>query len=103
MNDELNAIVFHSSFIIHRSSLPSEVSPKMFCPQCGQQQANEVRFCSRCGFPLAGVNELLLRGGQLPVLAGPGAGASAPGESPQRTGVRQGVATTVSAMLLIPS
>lgn len=36
----------------------------MFCPQCGQQQVSgEVRFCSRCGFPLDGVSELLARGG----------------------------------------
>ena len=32
----------------------------MYCPQCGQQQlANEMRFCSRCGFNLGVVNELI--------------------------------------------
>jgi hypothetical protein len=32
----------------------------MFCPKCNQQQlSNDVRFCSRCGFPLDVVAELL--------------------------------------------
>jgi MFS family permease len=36
----------------------------MFCPQCGQQQnSNTVRFCSRCGFALDTVSELLTDGG----------------------------------------
>lgn len=39
----------------------------MFCPRCSQQQqlSDTVRFCSRCGFPLNGVAELLASGGQL--------------------------------------
>jgi hypothetical protein len=32
----------------------------MYCPKCSQQQVSEdVRFCSRCGFPLAPVARLL--------------------------------------------
>jgi hypothetical protein len=32
----------------------------MYCPQCSQQQVSEeMRFCSRCGFPLTGVRELI--------------------------------------------
>ena|SRR5688572_27935341 len=32
----------------------------MFCPQCGHQQiSNETRFCSRCGFSLSFVIEML--------------------------------------------
>lgn len=32
----------------------------MYCPKCSQQQASdEVRFCSRCGFQLGAVKELL--------------------------------------------
>jgi hypothetical protein len=32
----------------------------MYCPKCSQQQvSNEVRFCSRCGFLLSGVRELM--------------------------------------------
>ena len=33
----------------------------MYCPQCSQQQiSDEMRFCSRCGFPLASVKEAML-------------------------------------------
>src|SRR4028119_1734357 len=38
----------------------------MFCPKCSQQQvSDEVRFCSRCGFQLGVVAELLSTGGIL--------------------------------------
>ena len=42
----------------------------MHCPQCGQQQiSEEIKFCSRCGFPLGLVSELIFYGGTLPQLA----------------------------------
>ena len=42
----------------------------MFCPRCGQQQVSEeIKFCSRCGFPLGLVSEILAHGGFLPQLA----------------------------------
>jgi hypothetical protein len=42
----------------------------MHCPRCGQQQASEeIKFCSRCGFPLGLVSELISHGGFLPQLA----------------------------------
>ena len=42
----------------------------MHCPRCGQQQASEqTKFCSRCGFQLGLVGELLENGGFLPQLA----------------------------------
>lgn len=42
----------------------------MFCPNCGQQQvSSNLRFCSRCGFPLGLVSEVLAHGGSLPQLA----------------------------------
>ncbi len=42
----------------------------MFCPNCGQQQVSqEIKFCSRCGFPLGLVAEILAHGGFLPQLA----------------------------------
>jgi len=38
----------------------------MYCPKCSQQQiTEEMRFCSRCGFPLEGVKELIVTGGVL--------------------------------------
>jgi len=42
----------------------------MHCPRCGQQQiSEETRFCSKCGFQLGLVSELLIHGGNLPQLA----------------------------------
>ena len=42
----------------------------MHCPRCGQLQvSSETKFCSRCGFQLAIVSELLQHGGTLPQLA----------------------------------
>lgn len=42
----------------------------MHCPRCGQQQVTEeIKYCSRCGFPLGLVLEILLHGGSLPQLA----------------------------------
>lgn len=42
----------------------------MHCPNCGQQQVSEqMKFCSRCGFPLGLVSEILANGGFLPQLA----------------------------------
>jgi hypothetical protein len=42
----------------------------MHCPSCGQQQvSNEIKFCSRCGFSMGMVSEILAHGGFLPQLA----------------------------------
>jgi len=42
----------------------------MHCPRCGQEQVSaETKFCSRCGFPLGLVSEVLSHGGFLPQLA----------------------------------
>jgi len=39
----------------------------MHCPKCGYQQSgNEVKYCSRCGFYLGMVAELLMMDGTLP-------------------------------------
>jgi len=41
----------------------------MFCPKCSQSQpADEMRFCSRCGFPLETVSTLVRHEGVLPQL-----------------------------------
>ncbi len=42
----------------------------MHCPRCGQQQiSSETKFCSKCGFQLELVAELINHGGVLPQLA----------------------------------
>jgi len=39
----------------------------MFCPKCSQSQSSEeVRYCSRCGFPLEAVALLITHDGNLP-------------------------------------
>ena len=70
----------------------------MHCPHCGQQQVSEVvRFCSRCGFPLEGVMQLLNTGGLLPTYS---SGPRQP--SPRRKGVRQGGLLLVLGILIVP-
>lgn len=58
-----------------------------------------MRFCSRCGFPLGGVVQLLAQGGVL------GSGDEGPQEklpSPRRKGVQQGVLMTLFGVVLVP-
>lgn len=74
----------------------------MYCPQCGQPQASgEIRFCSRCGFPLIGVAQLMAQGGNLLTGMEPGA---VPGKpiSPRRRGVRQGAILFFLGFVLTP-
>jgi len=73
----------------------------MFCPQCGQQQAvSEMRFCSRCGFPLGGVAELLANGGVLQSAGGEELREQA--LSPRRRGVKQGVVMMLLGSVIVP-
>ena len=40
----------------------------MYCPKCSQEQlSEEVRFCSRCGFSIGAVRELIASGNALTV------------------------------------
>lgn len=72
----------------------------MFCPQCGQQQSSGVvRFCSRCGFPLDGVIQLLSSGGILPVYQSSDEPAKI---SPRRRGVKQGGILFLTGAVLVP-
>ena len=72
----------------------------MFCPQCGQQQVTGViRFCSRCGFPLDGVIQLLSNGGNLAVYRSP---TEPVPESPRKKGVKQGGLLLLSGALIVP-
>jgi|SRR5205085_1382161 len=72
----------------------------MFCPQCGQQQVSGVvRYCSRCGFPLDGVIQLLGNGGMLPAYRSPDEPAPM---SPRRKGVQQGGTLLLGGAVLVP-
>lgn len=73
----------------------------MHCPQCGQQQtSSEMRFCSRCGFPLGGVSELLAQGGVLRATGGEELREQA--ISPRRRGVKQGVVMMLFGTVIVP-
>ena len=73
----------------------------MHCPQCGQQQASEVvRFCSRCGFPLDGVTQILASGGMLPILH---AETGTNEISPRRKGVKQGALIFLLGLIIVPA
>src|ERR1044071_5140388 len=72
----------------------------MFCPQCGQQQVNGIiRFCSRCGFPLDGVIQLLANGGNLPAYRSPDEPVPV---SPRKKGVKQGGLLLLSGAVIVP-
>ena len=72
----------------------------MHCPRCGQQQVSEAtRFCSRCGFPLEGVAELLATGG---VLQTRYIQPETRELSPRKKGIRQGAMLMLSTILVVP-
>ena|ERR1041385_5865442 len=72
----------------------------MFCPQCGQQQVTgAIRFCSRCGFPLDGVIQLLNKGGMIPIYRHPDEPVPV---SARRKGVKQGGLLLLSGAVIVP-
>jgi len=72
----------------------------MHCPKCGQQQVSEeTRFCSRCGFILTGVAEVVAKGGVIPEQRTGIAGNS---DSPRRRGVMQGLFVFLLSFLVVP-
>ncbi|MDM7920856.1 MAG: zinc ribbon domain-containing protein [Pyrinomonadaceae bacterium] len=69
----------------------------MHCPKCGQQQiSDETRYCSRCGFQMSGVLQLLRTDGQLPALTPSGE------ISPRRRGVYKGIFFFLLSFLVVP-
>lgn len=71
----------------------------MYCPICGQQQTSDaVRFCSRCGFTLAGVAQVVANNGVVPFVAQtPNTGKKM---SARRKGIRQGAFLMLFALLV---
>ncbi|HEX8459068.1 MAG TPA: zinc ribbon domain-containing protein [Pyrinomonadaceae bacterium] len=75
----------------------------MYCPKCGQSQVSaDVRFCSRCGFPLIVVGEVMATGGVLPVRSAEGEATGARAVSPRRRGVKHGAGILLIGILLLP-
>jgi hypothetical protein len=70
----------------------------MFCPRCGQQAAEEVRFCSRCGLALDAAAEVVGAGGNPEwFLARAEAGSGA--LTPRQRGTRKGLMLTTGGLL----
>lgn len=72
---------------------------KVYCPRCGQEQiSNETRFCSRCGFLMTGIAEVILQGGMLQQFEIAGAKPI----TPRRKGVKQGGSMVLLGILVVP-
>jgi len=72
----------------------------MHCPQCGQQQvSDETRFCSRCGFLLTGVADLVASGG---IAATQQTGVLGDPDSPRRRGVKLGLFIFLLSLVIVP-
>lgn len=71
----------------------------MHCPKCGQQQAaEETRFCSRCGFLLTGIAQVVANDGQLPAPV-----QNKPTKlSPRAKGIRKGLFFFLLSLLVLP-
>lgn len=72
----------------------------MFCPVCSQQQqaGAETRFCSRCGFLLTGVSQLIASGGASHNFSS----ADPKLISPRKRGIKQGALLMLSALFFVP-
>jgi hypothetical protein len=72
----------------------------MFCPVCSQEQvSDEVRFCSRCGFLLTGVSQVIANGGVFPQMSNnndPNA------ISPRKKGIKQGALLLFLSFIVVP-
>lgn len=70
----------------------------MYCPKCNQQQASdEMRFCSRCGFPLSVVAELLAHNGVLAKVSGE---MKEHRLSPRQQGLQKGVSLIFASIVI---
>lgn len=72
----------------------------MYCPTCGQRQlAENVRFCSSCGFLLTGISEVILNNGEIPGRNNQISEIFQ--DSPRKKGLKQGAMILLVGMLLI--
>jgi hypothetical protein len=71
----------------------------MFCPQCGQEKvSNETNYCSRCGFLLVAVGDLLQTGGLNPLAIT----GKSPTQSARKRGLKQGLFLFLLTFLFAP-
>jgi hypothetical protein len=73
----------------------------MYCPTCGQQQiSDETRFCSRCGFLLSDVAEVVANKGISPYKT---PSRISKKDSPRKRGIKQGgMIMLVGCLLVVP-
>lgn len=73
----------------------------MHCPVCGQKQINtEIRFCSRCGFLLSDVAEIVANNGISPYKI---ANSLEKKDSPRKRGIKfGGMIMLVGCLLVVP-
>ena len=72
----------------------------MFCPQCSQEQVSEdTRFCSRCGFPMIGVSQLLADNGMIRQLVNL---PDSELETPRQKGMKRGGKLMLLGLILVP-
>lgn len=72
----------------------------MYCPKCSQQQvSDEVRFCSRCGFLLSAVAEIVKNDGKLPDVSNL---LKKKLSTPRKRGVKQGLFGLLLLLLISP-
>jgi hypothetical protein len=72
----------------------------MFCPKCGQQSSDEVRFCPRCGLSLAGLTAYVA--GNDFTSARPEAARATPEMTAKRLGTRRGAKLMFFSVVLFP-
>ena len=72
---------------------------KVYCPRCSQEQiSNETRFCSRCGFLMTGIAEIVMQGGVPQQLE---SNAEKP-ITPRRRGLKQGGSFFLLGIFIVP-
>ena len=72
----------------------------MFCPVCGQQQiSQDTRFCSRCGFLLTGIEQVITNEGSLPFIVLPKDPKAA---TPRKLGLKKGLMIFLLTFLVVP-
>lgn len=71
----------------------------MHCPKCGQQQISaDIRYCSRCGFLLTGVAEVVANDGIVP-----GGSPSRKGvKTKRKQGLKQAAFVAIIGLVLVP-
>ncbi len=71
----------------------------MYCPTCGQQQiSDQTRFCSRCGFLLTDIAEVVANNGISPFKT---PGRISKKDSPRKRGIKKGAMIMMIGCLLV--